>query len=174
MSARGLELEQAQAGPDRFHDKRARRDLSHIPHLRAAVGSRSDTSGDLPLNRRVHPSLSCRPALCFASRQRALSGALPLEGVSVAAMDRVGGGEKQLEDCTVSKSVSSPLSLSRDAVRRSPVSLPRFTKQGTPVVDCLLLIVALFNTRAFFRRRWHVMLLCYACLPWSCLCGLIK
>jgi len=26
------------------------------------------------------------------------------------AMDRVGGGEKQLEDCTVAKSVISPLS----------------------------------------------------------------
>jgi len=34
----------------------------------------------------------------------------PLEG-GFAAMDRVGGGEKQLEDCTVAKSVISPLSL---------------------------------------------------------------
>ena len=61
---------------------------------------------------------SSRPALSRAAtlpRPTGRSATEPLEG-GFAAMDRVGGGEKQLEDCTVAKSVISPLSL--------PVPLP--------------------------------------------------
>lgn len=58
-------------------------------------------------------SSSSRPALSRAAdlpRPIGRSATTPLEG-GFAAMDRVGGGEKQLEDCTVAKSVISPLSV---------------------------------------------------------------
>jgi hypothetical protein len=57
---------------------------------------------------------SSRPALSRAAalhRPTCRYDTAPLEG-GFAAMDRVGGGEKQLEDCTVAKSVISPLALS--------------------------------------------------------------
>jgi hypothetical protein len=70
----------------RARAERAR--ASRLPHLQlAAAGSRSDAR-------------RCVQVPVFAAARVPEGGA--------AAMDRVGSGEKQLEDCTVAKSVWSP------------------------------------------------------------------
>ena len=75
----------------------------------------------------------------MSSLPRAHPSLLPPSRIdaAAAAMERVGGGEKQLEDCTVSKSVT-PFAFAlcvidsrARVVRSSPRS--RFAEAGTPV-----------------------------------------